>query len=291
MDLFDFDEKDYLITVDYYSKYFETAQLSSTSTAAVIKHTRPMFARLGIPEEVVSDNGPSFSSSEFKSFSKAYGFKHTTSSPSYPQSNGLVERAVQTVKQILLKAKHDKTDPNLALLDLRNTPLEGLNKSPVQLLFGRRTRTQLPTNPKLLEPIYDGSKIKAQLHARQVKQKSYYDRAAKPLVPLHVGENVRIKDTSTSKQNWKPAIVTGTSEHPRSYIVESDGKEYRRNRRHLLKCPAVQEQSSISEPETDVVEDTQGHPSDTPTEQIPPTATRSRRIVKTPARFADYTRC
>ena len=102
----------------------------------MIKHIKPHFARYGIPEEVISANGPQFGSAEFEKFAKDFEFKHTTSSPRYPQSNGLAERTVQTIKSILKKSLQDKRDPNLAHLDLGNTPIDGVGKSPVQLLMG-----------------------------------------------------------------------------------------------------------------------------------------------------------
>ena len=71
-----------------------------------------MFSKHRIPEAVVSDNGPQYSSCEFSAFAMAYNFCHTTSSPYYPQSNGQAERAVWTAKQLLTKSD----DPYLALL-------------------------------------------------------------------------------------------------------------------------------------------------------------------------------
>ena len=82
------------------------------------------------------------------SFAISYGFRHDTSSPRYPQSNGQVERAVRTVKQLLKKA----TDPYLALLNYRSTPLSWCNYSPAELLMGRRIRTTLPMLSEQLEP-------------------------------------------------------------------------------------------------------------------------------------------
>ncbi|XP_033100322.1 uncharacterized protein K02A2.6-like [Anneissia japonica] len=151
MDLFELYAKDYLLIVDDYSGYFEINQLTSTKSNSVIKFCKQQFARHGISSEVVSDNGPQFSSAEFKAFSKSYEFEHTLVSPNYPQSNGRAEKAVQTAKLILKKAKEDKQDPYIALLNYRNTPRDGL-PSPVQLLMSRRTKTQLPTSKKLLKP-------------------------------------------------------------------------------------------------------------------------------------------
>ena len=79
-------------------------------------------ARHGIPYKMVSDNGPQFSSQEFKVFKDCYEFDHVTSSPTYPQSNGKAENAVKTAQRIMLKALEAGSDPYLGLLDLRNTP-------------------------------------------------------------------------------------------------------------------------------------------------------------------------
>ena len=92
-DLFEHKEKTYLLVVDYYSKYIETSLLQDKTAGTVIMHMKSIFARHGIPEELVSDNMP-YNSREFKDFASSWGFKLTTSSPTYAQSNGLSERAV-----------------------------------------------------------------------------------------------------------------------------------------------------------------------------------------------------
>ncbi|KAK3741172.1 hypothetical protein QZH41_002992 [Actinostola sp. cb2023] len=233
LDLFHLDGEEYLVISDYYSKYFEITKLTSTTSAAIIRHLKPHLARHGIPDEIITDNGPQFASSQFHDFSQEYHFKHITSSPRYPQSNGLAERTVQTAKQILKKAKYDGSDPNLALLNIRNTPIEGVGLSPAQLLMGRRTRTLLPTSGSLLHPSsYNYRQVTQNLQERQVKQKEYYDRGSKPLNPLRPGDQIHLRDES---QNiWIPGTVTAKTEQPRSYIVDVNGSQYRRNRRDIL---------------------------------------------------------
>ena len=110
------------------------------------------FARHGIPEVLISNNGPEFDNQEFKNFSTDWQFEHRTSGSRYPQANGKVENAVKTCKGLLLKAEEDKRDPLLAILSWRNTPSEGFSTSPVQRLMGRRMHTLLPTAEKLLQP-------------------------------------------------------------------------------------------------------------------------------------------
>ena len=74
----------------------EVDTMSSTTSVATIQSLRNMFARFGLPEQVVTDNGRNFVSEEFKEFLQKNGIKHTTSAPYHPSTNGLAERAVQT---------------------------------------------------------------------------------------------------------------------------------------------------------------------------------------------------
>lgn len=144
IDLYYYKGCDYLLVVDYYSKYVETAKLNDTSSNTIIVHLKSIFARLGIPYIVYSDNGPQFQNVYFKSFAKNWNFEHQTSSPKYPQSNGMVERYVGTIKQMLKKCDYDGKDIYLALLEYRNTPITDKILSPVELMYGRKIRGILP---------------------------------------------------------------------------------------------------------------------------------------------------
>ncbi|KAL5517465.1 hypothetical protein EMCRGX_G003010 [Ephydatia muelleri] len=139
-DLFEMKGATFLLVVDYFSRYVETTKLASTTSSAVITALKSIFARFGVPEIVVSDNGPQFVSKEMKEFSELYRFQHTTSSPHYPQSNGQAERAVQTIKRLL------------TMLCYRATPLSWCGLSPAQLLMGRLIRTNIPQISEHLVP-------------------------------------------------------------------------------------------------------------------------------------------
>ena len=68
--------------------------MSSTTSHAVITAMKLIFSRHGLPETLRSDNGPQFSSQEMVEFTSSYGIQHVTSSPYFPQSNGMAERYV-----------------------------------------------------------------------------------------------------------------------------------------------------------------------------------------------------
>ena len=117
IDLFQLERKDYIVTVDYYSNFFEVDQLSTKTAKKVIGKLKAYFARHGIPDQVISDNGQPFASREFEEFARAYSFEHVTSSPAYPQSNGKAKNAIKTAKKLMWKAMETKSDPYMALLD------------------------------------------------------------------------------------------------------------------------------------------------------------------------------
>ena len=121
-----------MVVVDYYSDFIEVERLTTITTSGVSKSLKGMFSRYGIPDKLVSNNGPQFSSAEFTKFAKDWGFQHSTSSPRYPQSNGKVENSVKTVKRLFSKCEESGQSEHLALLDWHNTPSEGMETSPAQ---------------------------------------------------------------------------------------------------------------------------------------------------------------
>ena len=219
--LFVFNGENFIVVVDYYSNFLEVECLNSTTSSTVVQFLKAMFARHGIPDIVVSDNGPQYSSEEFRKFALAWEFKHITTSPQYPRSNGKAESAVKICKTLLKKSQLSKSDLYLALLDYHNTPTEQTNLSPAQRLYGCRTRTLLPLSLNLFQPELQPVGLK--VAASQVKQAKYYNWTAKPLEKLQSGQLVRVKLPGDDK--WS----LGTCKRevgPRSYLVECGGKMY-----------------------------------------------------------------
>jgi hypothetical protein len=231
--LFEWKGKPHLIIVDYCSRYPEVAELRDTKARTVIAKTKSIFSRHGIPDNVISDNGPQYSSDEYRQFSQDYDFQHTTISPRYPQSGGLHEKTVQTVKRILEKCAATQQDPYLALLDYRNTRIDGV--SPAQALMSRRLRSTLPVaTTKLDPPLINSSTFWSSRENVQERQQKYFNQNAKNLPSLAIGETVRFKKDPDSK--WTLATVVEKLSTPRSYLLQAEnGSRYRRNRIHIRK--------------------------------------------------------
>ena len=300
MDHFYFNGQDYLLLVDYFSKYPEVAQVSRKTAAATINKTKEILARHGKPEKIVADNMP-FNSREFRLFSKEWNIKMVTSSPKYYRSHGLVERHVGIIKQMLKKCKESGDDPYLALLELRNTPLTGIGYSPAELLMSRRLRTSVPMRSDLLQPkvVEDA---RERLLQRQSNHKQYYDRGTRALPPVATGDTVRIHDGTS----WKPGIVTGEYNTPRSYkVVTAEGQHIRRNRAHLLATkeprPMIlpedvvvdHQRSDVDQDRDSTAESENEHPVEAPSHPAtmeqgnsqPVQRTRSGRIIRAPQRY------
>ena len=166
---------------------------------------------------------------------------HVTSSPRYPQSNGKVENAVRTIKRLFTKCQHANQSEFQALLDWRNTPTEGIGSSPAQRFLGRRCRTLLPLTEEMLKPEYDTSADYRALSRKRAKQAFYYNRQARDLPPISVGETVRIR--LPGEKQWTSGRCMG-KHGPWSYIVRVGEAEYRRNRRHLCRSGAQPSEES-----------------------------------------------
>ena len=192
-DLMYFDNDNYIIVTDYYNKFPFVRKIKGQCTSnAVITILKEIFSEHRIPEIVISDNGRQYSSGEFKMFANQWGFKHVTSSPHFPQSNGLAERFVQTVKAILKKCKAENSDTELALLCLRTTPIDAEIPSPAELLYTRKIKANLPV--KLYNPISTKDRVYQQLMHRQETQKMYHDRGAQELPPLIAKQPVYVQN-------------------------------------------------------------------------------------------------
>ena len=287
VDLFAHGGNNYLVIVDFHSDFYEFSKVTDLTADSTICELKKSFARWGVPIVVQSDNGPQFTSREFARFSEVWSFIHTTSAPYHHRSNGKAESAVKLAKKILKRSD----DPQLALLEYRNTPTQGMETSPVERLIGRQTRTPLP------EKINYGAKSQHNRSEKEYRRRQVvksYNRSAVPLKEIKEGDPVLVKDVQALRGGWKDARIHKQLTK-RSYLVDM-GNELLRRDRHFLR-PMPRAQTDTVEPiATDTVEPTVEptvsvepvYPEHTVTPQ-PVRTTRSGRVSRPPAYLKDFT--
>ena len=238
----------------------------------------------------MSDNRPEYTGRAYKIFSKKWDFKHITSSPHFPISNGQVERTIQTIKKTLKKAFRTNEDPYLALLAIRTSSGPENNTQPSTLFYNRPIRTFLPT-------LNRNRKIINNKH----HQNNYTDQSnKKSLPPLKENDIVRLYDGT----NWtiKGKIIKQLKDQPRSYLVKTqNGKIIKRNRKDVLLSKKENESNNLEKTENNEyplftfsqtnTRKNDNNNTDNINNQINETSTRqtrSGRIIRRPRRFEDY---
>ena len=132
--------------MDPHSRCLEVEKRDTTTSTKTTEKLQKLFARYGMPTQLLSDNGPQFKSEEFQIFLKRNGIKHLTSAPYHPASNGLAKRCVWSFKSAM-KSETEVKPLNIKLatylLAYRNTPHSTTGETASQLFLGRRLRTRL----------------------------------------------------------------------------------------------------------------------------------------------------
>jgi hypothetical protein len=242
-DLFEHKAQQYIVVVDYYSRYIDARKLDNATSETVMSYLLDIFSILGIPHTLVSDNGPQFVSEEFSNFLRKWDIVHVTSAPRRPQSNGAAERAVQTVKTFLNK----NLSLRLALLHYRDTPIHN-GFSPAQLLLNRSLNSigiasQRTVNPRHLQETEVGYRL---------QQQNWFNRKhrAKVREPMPIHSGVQVHDPGA-----KPFTATVLAGKGRELLVQKEnGTILRRNR--CMVTPATAQNCGVdsrgSDPTTDL---------------------------------------
>ena len=238
----------YLIIIDAHSKWPEVIEMHTTTAQKTIYELRRLFASYGLPEQIVTDNGPQFVSEEFAAFMKINGVKHIKCSPYHPSSNGTVERFVQTFKKAMKASVNSPLSLNQRLLNFlltyRITPHATTNEAPCKLFLNRMVRTRLD----LLRPNRD-----KHVCDKQAEQKAHHDKHATSRV-LEVGQRVMVRD-QRPRMPWVPGTVKEQL-GPLTYLIQTDsGFLWTRHLDHLRKLgdtapvpdasPSEQESSGV----------------------------------------------
>ena len=208
----------YILTlVDMATRWPEAIALKNITTQDVYEALLTIFSRMGFPEEILSDNGPQFSSDMYKQVCELFNIKSSHSSIYHPQSNGMVERLNGTLKSMLRKVADE--EPNnwdrflpAILFAYREVPNETTAMSPYELLFGRKVRGPMSILRKILtnentteegkttyEYIIDlKNRIKSGLYKTEAitkgkanKYKQYYDQRAREK-DIQIGDKVLV---------------------------------------------------------------------------------------------------
>lgn len=233
-------QRNMLLVVDAYSKWLEVFLMGSTTAEKTIERLRTLFARYGLAEEIVSDNGVQFTSGEFADFLKKNKIKHLRSPPYHAQSNGAVERCVQTTKQSIWKQVFEKKGNSLQhkldnfLFHYRNTPHMTTMRTPAELFLTWVPRTYLtllkPSLAQFVEQKQRAVEEKANVHRREPEFNS--------------NDSVWVKSRRGEQETWLPGTVT-QRKSPLTFRVSLGDTEELLHADHLRKraCGSAREPS------------------------------------------------
>ena len=239
-----FASKMFLLVVDAHSKWPEVCIMSTTTASKTVTVLQEIFARYGLPQQLVSDNGPQFVAKEFSLFMQLNGVKHIRCALYHPASNGAVERMVQTMKQSL-KAGLSQGVPveqslTKFLLQYRITPHAVTGASPSSLFLGRTIRTRLD----LLHP-----DIGSRVQAKQLDRKAAVD-AHRSMHQFAIGQHVMTQNFCNGAR-WIPGTVIDQT-GPVSYRIRvQGGRVWRRHVDHLIEATGESVHSEQSQQNTD----------------------------------------
>ena len=213
------------------------------------------------------------SSEEFREFAKQFEFEHVTSSPHYPRSNGIAERHVRTVKELLHKCGGSSTKFHLGLRALRSTPVDAALPSPAELLFGRN----IDALPKTVKGGKEEHRTRLEL--RQTKQlENHNSRIRRPLnrAEFEAGDRVFIHDRK--QKTWQPGVLIDRHKLPASYMVAPNPSQQSHDMTSSQPCPDMtSSQTGASQVLRRTRTDIRRDPG--------VTVTRSGRVSRPPARY------
>jgi len=134
-----------LVMVDAFTKWPEVHVVNTINSSETIRRLRRTFSQMGVPETIVSDNGPSFVSKEIEEWFVGIGCKHLRTPPYHPRSNGLAERFIRTLKDHIRATRNQPLDATVDrfLLQYRNSKHSTTGEAPATRMTGRLLRCNL----------------------------------------------------------------------------------------------------------------------------------------------------
>ena len=233
-DLFQVGTSHYIILVDKKTGFRLCSHLKRTTTEDVISVLSQWFYQFGFPSRLRSDNGPQFRG-RFTEWCTSIGIQHEPSSCYNPSSNGLAERSVAVVKNMLKKTgagavKGEKLDK--LMFSLNSMSRESAAGSPLDHFLGRSVKSQLPNSSlKVIS-------FRKEIERRKLEQQKWMKRIGRgSSTAFQVGDQVRVQNALTGKWSVKGTIgevIEHDGGESKSYkVVSEDGAEYHRNGRFI----------------------------------------------------------
>ncbi|XP_033752174.1 uncharacterized protein LOC117335982 [Pecten maximus] len=244
----------YILTVvDYATRYPEAVALRGIETERVAEALVDIFSRVGVPSEMLTDQGAQFTSQMMREVSRLLSIRRLTTTPYHPMCNGLVERFNGTLKQMLRRMCSERPKDwdkylNALLFAYREVPQESLGFSPFELLYGRTIRGPIMILKELWTKEVPDDEVKTtyqyvmdlrerldetcelakeQLRTAKISQRKYYNRKAKDR-QLDVDDKVLILlPTKTNKllMQWRGPYSVTAKKGPMDYEVDMVGKK------------------------------------------------------------------
>ena len=209
-----FQDKIYILIIDLFSHFAVVRQLHGESTKVVLNALKDIFSDFGILESIISDNGPCYKNQEFNTFCAKFEINHITGASYHHQANSIAERMIQTIKQLMVK---NQSDSWLALLIIKSTPLNGIDRSPAEPLCNRHFRTNIP----MIQHARDLSHKATLCNEDSTK----YQTGSKDLVPLNLGSCVlydKNSDRNSKRPEWSKGTMKNTEEPGHKYTITKD---------------------------------------------------------------------
>lgn len=226
-DFAEHDGKRYIVIIDAFSKWPEVKQLTSTTAKSTSSAFSEVFAQNGLPEVLVTDNGPPFQSQEFRNFLQANGIRHVLTPPYHPQSNGLAENFVRTFKTAIRRAAEEGEKDCILnfLVKYRVTPHVTTGRPPCEMLNGRHYR-------HTLDLICPGAPaISARERMARDHQKRNYDKRSRDRY-FEVNERVWVLDPAR-KSHWKIGVVLGKLGSAIYVVQDENRRQLRVHKDHI----------------------------------------------------------
>lgn len=241
-DFYQVNGRQYLIYADRYTGWIEVSKVPNTSFGSLQKCLNTWFRTFGVPEEISSDGGPPFNSTDYRNFLNRWGIKSRLSSAHYPQSNGRAEVAVKTMKRALdgnvnqSTGDIDSDNAMRAIMTHRNTPSQDTGISPSEMLFGYKLRDHLPNKFRSTRREWEEVQKAKEMSFSVKNERS--TPTGRTLESLNIGDIVSVQNQYGNRPGkWSNTGVIFEVHPNRQYSIMLDGSRRitLRNRKFIRK--------------------------------------------------------